>query len=95
MQKIDDVQDILIIKKGVERPGLDTTKFYIRISFPYNINFDFGETVQFWTIQEKYKECIALIKEVIIPKNLITREFITDISTNENDPFVVEDEKDD
>ncbi len=95
MQKIDDIQDILIIKKGVERPGLDTTKFYIRITFPYNIKFDFGETVQFYTIQEKYKEVVALIKEVIIPKNLITREFITDETVLEDDPFVVEDEKDD
>ena len=65
------------MNKGVIKIGLDTTKYYIRITFDDKSNFLFGDSVNFFSIQEKYKFLIASIKEVIIP-NVITRDFVTD-----------------
>ena len=65
------------MNKGIIKIGLDTTKYFIRITFDDKSNFLFGDSVNFFSIQEKYKFLIASIKEVIIP-NVITRDFVTD-----------------
>ena len=69
VKRIEEIVDIEIVNKGVIKIGLDTTKYYIRITF--------GDSVNFFSIQEKYKFLIASIKEVIIP-DVITRDFVTD-----------------
>ena len=74
VQRIENVKDIEIIKKGIEKPGIDTTKYYIRIIFNDDIYFDFGESVNLMTIHEKYKQCVAVIKEIVLP----------DITSDEN-----------
>ena len=56
---------------------MDTSKYYLRITFDDKTNFLFGESVNFFSIQEKYKFLVASIKEIIIP-NVITRDFVTD-----------------
>jgi len=61
----------------VVKRGLDTTKFYLRINFNDKTNFLFGDSVNFFSIQEKYKFIVASIKEIVIP-DVITRDFITD-----------------
>jgi len=66
-----------IVEKGVVKRGLDTTKFYLRINFNDKTNFLFGDSVNFFSIQEKYKFIVASIKEIVIP-DVITRDFITD-----------------
>ena len=37
----------------------------------------FGDSVNFFSIQEKYKFLVASIKEIIIP-DVISRDFVTD-----------------
>ena len=77
VKRIEEIVDIEIVNKGVIKIGLDTTKYYIRITFDDKSNFLFGDSVNFFSIQEKYKFLVASIKEVIIP-NVITRDFVTD-----------------
>ena len=77
VKRIEEIVDIEIVNKGVIKIGLDTTKYYIRIKFDDKSNFLFGDSVNFFSIQEKYKFLIASIKEVIIP-DVITRDFVTD-----------------
>ena len=66
-----------IVNKGVIKRGLDTTKYYIRITFDDKSVFLFGDSVNFFSIQEKYKFLVASIKEIIVP-DVITRDFVTD-----------------
>ena len=77
VKRLEEIVDIEIVNKGVIKIGLDTTKYYIRITFDDKSNFLFGDSVNFFSIQEKYKFLIASIKEVIIP-DVITRDFVTD-----------------
>ena len=77
VKRIEEIVDIEIVNKGVIKIGLDTTKYYIRITFDDKSNFLFGDSVNFFSIQEKYKFLIASIKEIIIP-DVITRDFVTD-----------------
>ena len=77
VKRLEEIVDIEIVNKGIIKIGLDTTKFYIRISFDDKTNFLFGDSVNFFSIQEKYKFLIASIKEVIIP-DVISRDFVTD-----------------
>ena len=65
------------MNKGIIKIGVDTTKYYIRITFDDKTNFLFGDSVNFFSIQEKFKFLVASIKELIIPVN-ITRDFVTD-----------------
>ena len=76
VKRIEEIIDIEIVNKGIIKIGLDTTKYYIRISFDDKTNFLFGESVNFFSIQEKFRFLVASIKEVIIPNNIITRDFI-------------------
>ena len=39
--------------------------------------FYLGDSVNFYSIQEKYKCLVASIKEMIVP-DIITRDFVTD-----------------
>lgn len=78
VEKIENVKDIEIIQKGIVEPGIDTTKYYIKIIFYENNPFIFGESYHFLTIQEKYKECTAIIKETVI-------DDIFPIDNNEDD----------
>ena len=77
VRKIEEVIDIEIIDKGIVKRGLDTSKFYIRIKFKDDY-FDFGRTVNFWMIQDKYKKVIASVKEIIIPE-IITRDMVRNV----------------
>ena len=77
VKRLEDIIDIEIVNKGIIKIGLDTSKYYLRITFDDKTNFLFGESVNFFSIQEKYKFLIASIKEVIIP-DVITRDFVTD-----------------
>ena len=77
VKRLEEIVDIEIVNKGVIKIGLDTTKYYIRINFDDKSHFLFGDSVNFFSIQEKYKFLVASIKEVIIP-NVITRDFVTD-----------------
>ena len=77
VKRIEEIIDMEIVNKGIVKIGVDTTKFYLRITFDDKTNFLFGDSVNFFSIQEKYKFLIASIKEVIIP-NVITRDFVTD-----------------
>ena len=83
VQKIENVKDIEIIKKGIEQPGIDTTKYYIRILFNDNIYFDFGESVYLMTIHEKYKQCVAVIKEIVVP-DMVSNDYNNEEEFNEN-----------
>ena len=83
VQKIENVKDIEIIKKGIEQPGIDTTKYYIRITFNDNIYFDFGESVYLMTIHEKYKQCVAVIKEIVVP-DMVSNDYNNEEEFNEN-----------
>ena len=77
VKRIEEIIDIEIVNKGVVKIGLDTSKYYIRITFDDKSNFLFGDSVNFFSIQEKYKFLVASIKEIIIP-DVITRDFVTD-----------------
>ena len=77
VKRLEDIIDIEIVNKGIIKIGLDTSKYYLRITFDDKTNFLFGESVNFFSIQEKYKFLVASIKEIIIP-NVITRDFVTD-----------------
>ena len=77
VKRLEDIIDIEIVNKGIIKVGLDTSKYYLRITFDDKTNFLFGESVNFFSIQEKYKFLVASIKEIIIP-NVITRDFVTD-----------------
>ena len=77
VKRIEEIIDIEIVNKGIIKIGLDTTKFYIRITFDDKTNFLFGDSVNFYSIQEKFKFIVASIKEIIIP-DVITRDFVTD-----------------
>ena len=77
VKRIEEIIDMEIVNKGIVKIGVDTTKFYLRITFDDKTNFLFGESVNFYSIQEKYKFLVASIKEIIIP-NVITRDFMTD-----------------
>ena len=77
VKRIEEIVDIEIVNKGIIKIGIDTTKFFLRIKFDDKTNFLFGDSVNFFSIQEKYKFLISSIKEVIIP-NVITRDFVTD-----------------
>ena len=77
VKRLEEIVDIEIVNKGIIKIGLDTTKFYIRISFDDKTNFLFGDSVNFFSIQEKYKFLVESIKEVIIP-DVISRDFVTD-----------------
>ena len=77
VKRIEEIVDIEIVNKGIIKIGLDTTKYYIRICFDDKTNFLFGDSVNFFSIQEKYKFLVASIKEIIIP-NVVTRDFVTD-----------------
>ena len=77
VKRLEEIIDIEIVNKGIIKIGLDTSKYYLRITFDDKTNFLFGESVNFFSIQEKYKFLVASIKEIIIP-NVITRDFVTD-----------------
>jgi hypothetical protein len=77
VKRIEEIIDMEIVNKGVIKRGLDTTKYYIRITFNDKSKFLFGDSVNFYSIQEKYKCLAASIKEMIIP-DIITRDFVTD-----------------
>ena len=77
VKRLEEIIDLEIVNKGIVKIGLDTSKFYIRITFDDKSNFLFGESVNFFSIQEKFRFLVASIKEVIIPNNIITRDFIT------------------
>ena len=77
VKRIEEIIDIEIVNKGIIKISLDTTKFYIRITFDDKTNFLFGDSVNFYSIQEKFKFIVASIKEIIIP-DVITRDFVTD-----------------
>ena len=77
VKRLEEIIDIEIVYKGIIKIGIDTTKYFLRIKFDDKTNFLFGDSVNFFSIQEKYKFLIASIKEVIIP-NVITRDFVTD-----------------
>ena len=77
VKRLEEIIDIEIVNKGIIKVGLDTSKYYLRITFDDKTNFLFGESVNFFSIQEKYKFLVASIKEIIIP-NVITRDFVTD-----------------
>lgn len=77
VKRLEEIIDLEIVNKGIVKIGLDTSKFYIRITFDDKSNFLFGESVNFFSIQEKYKFLIASIKEIIVP-DVITRDFVTD-----------------
>ena len=77
MKRIEEIIDKEIVNKGIIKIGLDTTKYYLRITFDDKTNFLFGDSVNFYSIQEKYKCLVASIKEIIIP-DVITRDFVTD-----------------
>ena len=62
VKRLEEIVDIEIVNKGIIKIGLDTTKFYIRISFDDKTNFLFGDSVNFFSIQEKYK--YAYIKSI-------------------------------
>jgi len=76
VKRLEEIVDIEIVYKGVIKAGVDTTKYYLRINFDDKSNFLFGNSVNFFSIQEKYKFIVASIKEIIIP-NVITRDFVT------------------
>ena len=59
VKRLEEIVDIEIVNKGVIKIGLDTTKYYIRITFDDKSNFLFGDSVNFFSIQEKYKFLIA------------------------------------
>ena len=77
VKRLEEIIDLEIVNKGVIKRGLDTTKYYIRITFDDKSNFLFGNSVNFFSIQEKYKFLVASIKEIIVP-DVITRDFVTD-----------------
>jgi len=77
VKRIEEIIDMEIVNKGVIKRGLDTTKYYIRITFDDKSKFLFGDSVNFFSIQEKYKFLVASIKEIIVP-DVITRDFVTD-----------------
>ena len=76
MKRIEEIDDLEIVYKGIIKTGVDTTKYYLRITFKDKTNFLFGDSVNFFSIQEKYKFIVASIKELIIP-DVITRDFVT------------------
>ena len=43
MKRIEEIIDMEIVNKGVIKRGLDTTKYYIRITFEDKSKFLFGE----------------------------------------------------
>ena len=65
VKRIEEIIDIEIVNKGIIKIGLDTTKYYIRINFDDKTNFLFGESVNFFSIQEKFRFLVASIKEAI------------------------------
>ena len=77
VKRLEDIIDIEIVNKGIIKVGLDTSNYHLIITFDDKTNFLFGESVNFFSIQEKYKFLVASIKEIIIP-NVITRDFVTD-----------------
>ena len=83
MKKIDDVKDIEIVRKGIVKAQMDTTKYYIRITYFDDTKFDWGEAIHFINIDEKYRQTVALIKEVILP-DVISDDYITDEAYDEN-----------
>ena len=62
---------------------MDTTKYYIRITYNDDTKFDWGEAIHFINIDEKYRQTVALIKEVILP-DIISDDYITDEAYDEN-----------
>jgi len=83
VKKIDDVKDIEIVRKGIVKAQMDTTKYYIRITYNDDSKFDWGEAIHFINIDEKYRQTVALIKEIILP-DVITDDYITDEAYDEN-----------
>jgi len=73
---LDEVKDIEILRKGMIKRGFDTTKFYVRITFYDNTKFDWGETVHFVSVTDKYKQCVALIKQIVVG-DVVSDDFVT------------------
>lgn len=83
-KQLDDIKDIEILRKGIiRRGGGDTVRFYIRITFSDEDAMVFGECITLNTISMKYRQCMAILKELIVP-DIISGGFITDETIDEN-----------
>ena len=74
---LSDVKDLEILRKGVIRRSYDSTNYYIRITFKDGSEMVFGESVSLLKVELKYRQCVAIIKGLIIP-DILTSNFVTD-----------------
>lgn len=74
---INEIKDIEIVRKGLIARSYDSTRLYIRIIFKDDSTLEFGETLSFLKIEMKYRQCVAILKGLIMPE-VITDSFITD-----------------
>ena len=63
--KIEDIKDIEIVLKGIQKGNNDTTKYIIRYTFKNKDVLEFGESLYFRKIAQKVEIIIILVSKVL------------------------------
>ena len=63
VKRLEDIIDIEIVNKGIIKIGLDTSKYYLRITFDDKTNFLFGESVNFFRYKKNINSLLPVLKK--------------------------------